>query len=86
MYRVYVLQNEAGRFYIGLSDDVPRRLEQHNAGVSKWTKTRVPWRLAWQSEEMSLSDARKLENHLKRQKGGAGFFAAIGLAKPSLGS
>ena len=73
MYRVYVLQNEAGRFYIGLSDDVDRRLEQHHQGVSKWTKTRGPWRLVWQSEDLSLSDARKLENHLKRQKGRSRF-------------
>ena len=31
-YRVYVIQNREGRFYIGLSDDVGRRINQHNAG------------------------------------------------------
>lgn len=34
-YRVYVLENPTGRYYIGLSDDVESRLEQHNAGESK---------------------------------------------------
>jgi predicted GIY-YIG superfamily endonuclease len=36
-YRVYVLENELGKYYIGLSKDVERRLEQHNTGQSKWT-------------------------------------------------
>ena len=39
-YFVYVLQNSAGRFYIGMSDDVQVRLQQHNAGVPRWTKHR----------------------------------------------
>jgi len=71
-YRVYVLLNLQARRYIGLTENLERRLQQHNAGVSKWTKNRGPWKLVWQSEPMSLSDARKLENQLKRQKGGRG--------------
>ncbi|MDQ3545151.1 MAG: GIY-YIG nuclease family protein [Verrucomicrobiota bacterium] len=71
-YRVYVLLNLQARRYIGLTENLERRLQQHNAGVSKWTKNRGPWKLVWQSEPMSLSNARKLENQLKRQKGGRG--------------
>ena len=78
-YRVYILQNLEGRFYIGLSQDVARRLVQHNAGVSRWTRGRGPWSLVWTSASMTLSDARKLESLLKRQKGGAGFFRMTGL-------
>src|SRR6059058_4322968 len=74
-YRVYVLQNREGRFYIGITDDVARRMGQHHAGESRWTKGRGPWRLAWQSEQLSLSDARKLENRLKRQGRGTGFYS-----------
>ena len=73
-YRVYVIQNHKGKFYIGLSDDVARRLEEHNTGQSRWTKGRGPWTIVWQSGELSLSEARKLENRLKRQKGGHGLF------------
>ena len=73
VHRVYVLQNPRSRRYIGLSDDVERRVDQHNAGLSRWTKSRGPWTLVWQSVGMSLSAARKLENKLKRQKGGDGF-------------
>jgi hypothetical protein len=34
-----------------------------------------------QSEEMNLSDGRKLELLLKRQKGGDGFYRMTGLAR-----
>src|SRR5215471_1975141 len=70
LYRVYVIQNREGKFYIGLSDDIGRRINQHNIGDSRWTRRRGPWVLIWQSEEMNLSDARKLELLFKRQKGG----------------
>jgi putative endonuclease len=72
-YQVYVIRNTAGTFYIGLSENVSRRVEEHNQGVSKWTRHRGPWSLSWTSESVSLSEARKLENRLKRQKGGVGF-------------
>ena len=74
VYQVYVIQNSEGRFYIGLSDDVARRLTDHNLGVSTGTRYRGPWTLRWTSDLMTLSEARKLENWLKRQKGGVGFY------------
>ncbi|MBV9878836.1 MAG: GIY-YIG nuclease family protein [Verrucomicrobia bacterium] len=72
LYRVYLLRNSSGLRYIGISEDVLRRLSDHNAGKSQWTKSRRPWELIWQSRPLCLSDARKLENLLKRQKGGDG--------------
>jgi putative endonuclease len=80
-YRVYILRNPGGRFYIGLAEDVARRLQQHNGGESRWTKTRGPWRLVWQSEALFLSEARKLENRLKRQGRGKGFYMITGLPR-----
>jgi putative endonuclease len=80
-YQVYVIQNAAGKFYIGLSENISKRLEQHNQGVSKWTRNSGPWSLVWTSESLTLSNARKLENRLKRQKGGRGFVQLIGRKK-----
>jgi predicted GIY-YIG superfamily endonuclease len=82
-YRVYVLQNPEGRFYVGLTDDVARRLQQHNNGKSRWTKGRGPWMIVWQSDELTLSEARRLENRLKRQKGGHGLFHLTGVRSSS---
>ena len=71
-YFAYVLRNGVGRSYIGVSSDPVRRLAQHNAGESTWTARHRPWSLEWSSRALSLSAARRLENQLKAQKGGAG--------------
>ena len=71
-YRVYIIVNKEGRRYIGLSEDICKRLDDHNAGVLQWTARRGPWSLTWCSCEMSLVDARGLESKMKHQKGGAG--------------
>ena len=71
-YQVYVLENLSGKRYIGLTEDVTRRLEEHNDGKSRWTARHRPWDLLWTSRPLSLTEARKLENKMKRQKGGDG--------------
>ena len=77
--RVYVIQNSAGCCYVGVSDDVERRLFDQNSGVSGWIRNRGPGVLVWQGDAMSLGEARRLENTLRKQKGGAGFFKMTGL-------
>jgi len=67
-----MIQNHEARRYFGLSEDVERRLQDHNEGKSKYTSKYSPWILKWISIPMNLSDARKLENMLKKQKGGIG--------------
>jgi putative endonuclease len=78
-YQVYVIRNENGRSYIGISEDVQKRLQQHNDGLSKWTSKFGPWALIWTSKSMSLSEARSLESLLKRQKGGSGLVTLLRL-------
>jgi putative endonuclease len=72
VYQVYLISNPDGRRYMGLSEDVALRVTQHNASLSKWTSKYGPWTLGWTSRPMPLGDARRLENLLKRQKGGSG--------------
>jgi len=81
MFSVYILQNSKGAFYIGMTDNVARRLTQHNSRKSKWTKSRGLWRVIWTSGPLSPSEARKLETKLKRQKGGDGLYKITGLAR-----
>lgn len=80
-YQVYVLENELGMRCIGLSEDVHIRLRQHNNGESKWTAKHRPWHHIWIGGKLSLGDARKLENKLKRAKGGNGFYRITGLPR-----
>ena|SRR5437016_7826727 len=81
LYRVCVLQSREGRFYVGLSDDIEKRRPLDE-------DVRGPWTLAWQSANLSLGDARKLENRLKRQGRGKGFYSITGLPRngPQSGS
>jgi putative endonuclease len=80
-YFVYVLWSECGRrFYIGISDSPPHRLEQHNSALgSGWTTRYRPWTLVHTEPYPTYADARRRELELKRQKGGNGFFMKTGL-------
>jgi putative endonuclease len=77
VYRVYVLKNADARYYVGVSENVSLRVNQHNTGGSKWTAKYCPWELIWTSRSMSLGDARRLENVMKRQKGGDGLLTLM---------
>ena len=81
IHRVYVLQNPKGSFYIGFSENVQLRVEQHNAGMSRSTFNKGPWSLVWASEPLDIKGARILELELKRQNGGNGFFQKTGLKR-----
>jgi len=86
IYRVYIIENQDGKIYIGISEDIENRLLQHNAGVSKWTAKYGPWTLKWNSYIMSLGDARKAENKMKRQKGGNGLLTLMDVYGEKSGS
>jgi len=82
-YQVYVIENPAGKKYIGMSENVENRLRQHNEGQSKWTAKHIPWTIIWTSAKLTASEARKLENKLKRQGRGSGFYTITGLPNPN---
>ena len=69
-YSLYVLRSRTtGRLYIGTSQDVMRRLREHNAGRSRATKPGIPWELVHTEEHPTLSAARTREWYLKRAPG-----------------
>ena len=66
VYYCYILQSEtSGRFYIGQSEDVRKRLERHNEGGVRSTKGRGPWRLVYANCHSDRSSAYKEEQKLK---------------------
>lgn len=71
-FTVYLIINEVGRRYIGLSECIFKRMDDHNNGRSTYTAKHRPWKLVWYSPSLTLTEARKLENLLKKQKGGVG--------------
>ena len=68
-YFVYILQSDStGKYYIGCTDNVERRVFQHNAGYSKATKGGVPWEVKRVEEFQTLMAARRREAQIKRMK------------------
>lgn len=65
-YYLYILQSEKdNKLYVGYTDNVKRRLAEHNNGLSKSTKPRRPFRLVYQEEFSNKSEAAKKEWYLK---------------------
>ena len=70
MYQVYVLISLLDfRLYIGISEDVEKRLTQHNSGYVLATKNRKPFKLLYHECYSELSDAKRREKYLKGGKG-----------------
>ena len=67
MFYCYVLLCSDNSYYVGVTDDLTRRAQEHNQGKgAAWTAARRPVRLAWTEEHPTLSSARLRENQLKR--------------------
>ena len=69
-FQVYILQNAAGRFYIGHTDDVPRRVAEHNSdrGHQTFTHKNGPWNLVWHETHTTRSAAMAREEQIKSMK------------------
>jgi len=65
---VYILICSNGKYYTGSTDDLQRRMEEHQRGKSKATMNLLPVRLVAFIEFLSLSDARKMEYRIKKMK------------------
>jgi putative endonuclease len=68
-YCVYVLQSQKDKsIYIGYTNDLKRRFEEHNKGLCPSTKDRAPFRVAACETYSSEIDARTREVRLKKFK------------------
>jgi putative endonuclease len=64
---VYLLRCSDGSLYTGITNDLPKRLKAHAAGrASKYTRSRLPLRLAYSEPQRSKSAALKREAAIKR--------------------
>lgn len=67
---IYILLSEKdGNFYIGITTDLNRRLDEHNQGRNTSTASRRPFRLIHAELYASKEDALRRENYLKTAKG-----------------
>ncbi len=66
MFVVYAIKSLSRNYiYVGMSNNIERRLSQHNNGESKTTKAYKPFVLILLEEFESRIEARKREIYLK---------------------
>jgi putative endonuclease len=69
MEYVYVLRSKKDKkFYIGLTNNLNRRLQQHNSGEVSSTKGRRPLELIFFESYIDRKEAAKRENFLNQEK------------------
>ena len=63
---VYILRCADGSLYTGITNDLTRRCDQHNAGTaSRYTRSRLPVTLVYQEEPTTKGKALKRELAIK---------------------
>jgi putative endonuclease len=68
LYHVYIIFSEkTNKYYIGTTDDIERRIEEHNniKYTDSFTSIGIPWKLAFNIICQSSSQAYKIEKHIK---------------------
>ncbi|HZR21142.1 MAG TPA: GIY-YIG nuclease family protein [Verrucomicrobiae bacterium] len=71
MFWVYVLENSAGKLYVGQTDDLEIRLANHNRTdktAGKFTRKKGPWELVWSEQHATPSSAVSREREIKSMK------------------
>lgn len=66
MFFVYILKSKQdGSLYLGYTNDLRKRLKEHNLGLVRSTKSRVPLHLVYYEAYNSKQDAVKREHNFK---------------------
>jgi putative endonuclease len=70
MNYLYIIKSlKDGNHYVGMTSDLDGRLNYHNSGRVRSTKSRTPFIIIYNEEYQSLSEARYREKYLKSYKG-----------------
>ena len=74
MFAVYIIQSgKTRKYYVGYTSDIEHRLEYHNRGKNKSTKSGIPWRLVGKEYFRTKKEAWLRERLIKSYKGGGAF-------------
>ena len=70
MHFLYILQSQKdNNFYTGTTENVERRLSEHNAGKNFSTAPRRPFKLIYYEAYLLKTDAEAREKYLKTSMG-----------------
>lgn len=66
MFYVYAISSEIRKYiYVGLTNNLERRIKEHNSGNNRTTKPYRPFKLIYSEECKDRIEARKREKYLK---------------------
>ncbi|WP_282160342.1 GIY-YIG nuclease family protein [Ulvibacterium marinum] len=67
---MYILHStEFNKFYVGLSQNIDKRLKEHDEGWSKSTRPYILWRVVHSEKFKTRMEARTREKYLKTAAG-----------------
>jgi putative endonuclease len=70
VYYVYILRSQQdGKFYVGYTENIMKRVELHNTGKIESTKWRRPFDLVYYEASVNKEDALHREKYLKTSYG-----------------
>ncbi len=69
MHYVYILYSDrTDRYYVGMTANIEKRMQDHNAGRSTYTKLGKPWVLVYKEEFADKVGATEREKEIKGRK------------------
>lgn len=70
MYFVYILKSQkTGELYKGITNDLHRRLFEHNSNKNIGSRGRGPWKLVYSEKCSDRTEARRREKFFKSGSG-----------------
>ncbi len=69
MYCTYIVYSTSvDHYYVGYTHDLHKRLEKHNSGHSRSTKSGIPWKIVYYEEYQTKHEAMARERQIKKMK------------------
>ena len=70
MYYVYIIQSKKDKsYYVGVTEDLKIRLQEHNRGKVEYTSSKTPYGLLWYCVFKNKNKAFAFEKYLKQGSG-----------------
>ena len=68
MYFTYILYSQKiNKYYTGQTNDLNRRIHEHNLGKTCFMKRGMPWQLVYSQTQQTRSEAMNLEIKIKKR-------------------
>ena len=69
VFFVYIIfSSKPGKYYIGYTSNIGKRLNEHNTGISAYTSKASDWELKWIKEFQSREEAMAEGKRIKLKK------------------